>query len=41
MVEENYTIQQVMDLSNAGSTTVFRWNQQFLAKQQGEGSARY
>ena len=31
MVEENYTIQQVMDLSFAGSTAVSRWKQQFLA----------
>ena len=36
MVEENYTIQQVMDLSFAGSTAVSRWKQQFLAEQRGE-----
>ena len=36
MVEENYTNQQVMDLSAAGSTAVSRWKQQFLAEQRGE-----
>ena len=36
MVEENYTIQQVMDLSFAGSTAVSRWKQQFLAEQRSE-----
>jgi transposase len=36
MVEENYTIQQVMDLSSAGSTAVSRWKHQYLAEQRGE-----
>jgi transposase len=36
MAEENYTSQQVMDLSGAGSTAVSRWKKQFLAKQRGE-----
>lgn len=36
MVEENYTNQQVMDLSNAGSTAVSRWKQQFIAEQRGD-----
>ncbi len=36
MVEENYTNQQVMDLSGAGSTAVSRWKHQFLAEQRGE-----
>jgi transposase len=36
MVEEKYTNQQVMDLSGAGSTAVFRWKKQFLAEQRGE-----
>jgi transposase len=33
MAEENYTNQQVMDLSGAGSTALSRWNKQFLAEQ--------
>jgi len=32
MVEENYTNQQVMDLSGAGSTAVSRWKHQLLAE---------
>lgn len=36
MVEENYTNQQVMDLSGAGSTAVSRWKRQFQAEQQGQ-----
>jgi len=36
MVEENYTNQQVIDLSNAGSTAVSRWKQQFIAEQRGD-----
>jgi len=36
MIEENYTNQQVMDLSGAGSTAVSRWKKQFLAEQRGE-----
>lgn len=36
MVEENYPNQQVMALSDAGSTAVSRWKHQFLAEQRGE-----
>jgi transposase len=36
MVEDNYTNQQVMDLSGAGTTAVSRWKSQNLAEQQGE-----
>ena len=36
MVEENYTNQQVMDLSGAGPTAVSRWKKQFIAEQRGE-----
>jgi transposase len=36
MVEENYTNQQVMDLSGAGPTAVSRWKKQLLAEQRGE-----
>ena len=36
MIEENYTNQQVMDLSGAGSTAVSRWKKQFLAEQRGD-----
>ena len=36
MVEENYTIQKVMSLSNADVTAVSRQKQQFLAEQRGE-----
>ena len=36
MVEDNYTNQQVMDLSGAGSTAVSRWKKQLLAEQRGE-----
>jgi transposase len=36
MVEEQYTTQQVMDLSGAGSTAVSRWKSQYLAERRGE-----
>ncbi|MFT6373179.1 MAG: transposase [Paraglaciecola sp.] len=36
MAEENYTNQQMMDLSGAGSTAVSRWKKQFLAEHRGE-----
>ena len=36
MGEENYTNQQVMDLSGAGSIAVSCWKKQFLAEQRGE-----
>lgn len=36
MVEENYSNQQIVDISGAGPTAVSRWKQQFLAEQKGE-----
>ena len=36
MVKENYTNQQVMDLSGAGATAVSRWKRQLQAEQRGE-----
>jgi transposase len=33
MVEEQYSNQQVMDLSGAGATAVSRWKKQYLAEQ--------
>ena len=36
MVEEQYTNQQVMDLSGAGATVVSRWKKQYIAEQQGD-----
>jgi len=36
MVEENYTNQQVVELSSAGPTAVSRWKRQYLAEQRGE-----
>jgi len=36
MVEEQYTNQQVMDLSGAGATAVSRWKKQYIAEQQGD-----
>ncbi|HIF55003.1 MAG TPA: transposase [Methylococcaceae bacterium] len=36
MIEENYSNQQVVEISGAGSTAVARWKQQFLAEQKGE-----
>jgi predicted transcriptional regulator len=36
MVEEQYTNQQVMDLSGAGAAAVYRWKKQYIAEQQGE-----
>ena len=38
MVEEQYSNQQVMDLSGAGATAVSRWKKQYLAEQRGEVS---
>jgi transposase len=38
MVEEQYTNQQVMDLSGAGATAIYRWKKQYIAEQQGEVS---
>lgn len=39
MVEENYSIQQVMDISGAGSTAVSRWKRQYLSELEGETPA--
>ena len=36
MLEDNYSIQQVMDISGAGSTAVSRWKKQYLAELKGE-----
>ncbi len=36
MIIENYTHQQVMDISGAGYTAVARWKEQYLAEQKGE-----
>jgi transposase len=36
MVEDQYTNQQVMDLSGAGATAVSRWKKQYIAEQQGD-----
>ena len=36
MVDEQYSNQQVMDLSGAGPTAVSRWKSQNLAEQRGE-----
>jgi transposase len=36
MVEEQYTNQQVMDLSGAGATAVSRWKKQYITEQQGD-----
>ena len=36
MVVENYSNQQVMEISKAGYTAVARWKEQFLAEQKGE-----
>jgi transposase len=36
IVEENYTNQQVVELSSAGPTAVSRWKRQYLAEQRGE-----
>ena len=36
MVEDNYTIQQIMDISGAGSTAVSRWKKQYLSELKGE-----
>jgi len=36
MVEENYSNQQIVEISGAGHTAVSRWKQQFLAEQKGE-----
>ncbi len=35
MVIENYSNQQVMDISGAGYTAVARWKEQYLAEQKG------
>ena len=39
MIEDNYTIQQVMDISGAGSTAVSRWRKQYLSELKGETPA--
>ena len=42
MVEENYSNQQIIEMSGAGYTAVSRWKQQFLAELKGnvvEGKA--
>ena len=36
MVEDNYTTQQIMDISGAGSTAVTRWKKQYLSELKGE-----
>jgi len=36
MVEEDYSNQQVIELSGAGPTAVSRWKRQYLAEQRGE-----
>jgi transposase len=36
MVIENYSNQQIMDISGAGYTAVARWKEQYLAEQKGE-----
>jgi transposase len=36
LVEENYTNQQIIELSGAGPTAVSRWKKQYLAEQRGE-----
>ena len=36
MVEDNYSIQKVMDISGAGSTAVSRWKKQYLSELKGE-----
>jgi transposase len=36
MVEEQYSNQQVVELSGAGATAVSRWKRQYLAEKRGE-----
>jgi len=36
MIEDNYSNQQIMDLSGASSSAVVRWKKQYLAEQKGE-----
>lgn len=36
MIEDNYSIQKVMDISGAGSTAVSRWKKQYLSELKGE-----
>lgn len=36
MVNENYTIKQIMDISGAGQTAVNRWKNQYLAELSGK-----
>jgi transposase len=36
MVEDNYTVQQIVDISGAGSTAVSRWKKQYLSELKGE-----
>ena len=36
MVEEQYSNQQVIELSGAGETAVSRWKRQYLAEKRGE-----
>ena len=36
MINDNYTKQQVMDISGAGATAVSRWKKQYLAELNGE-----
>ena len=38
MIEDSYSIQQVMDISGAGSTAVGRWKKQYLSELNGETS---
>jgi len=35
MIEDNYSIQQVMGISGAGSTAVGRWKKQYLSELNG------
>lgn len=36
MVNENYTVKQVMEISGAGQTAVSRWKSQYLEEQAGK-----
>jgi transposase len=38
MIEEQYSNQQIMDISGAGATAVARWKKQYLAELRGEFS---
>lgn len=38
MIEDNYSNQQIMEISGAGATAVSRWKKQYLAEQRGEFS---